>query len=34
MGGSREIVDSYLAAVFGITGLVVAAYAVQTTLRL
>lgn len=34
MGGSRGIVDAYLAAVFGITGLIVAAYTVQTTLRL
>lgn len=34
MGGSKGLVDAYLAAIFGITGLVVTAYAVQATLRL
>ena len=34
LGGSTALVDAYLAAVIGITGLVVAAYTVQTTLRL
>jgi ABC-2 type transport system permease protein len=34
MGGRKGLVDAYLAAVFGITGLVVAAYTVQATLRL
>ena len=34
MGGSKGLVDAYLAAVFGITGLVVAVYTVQATLRL
>jgi ABC-2 type transport system permease protein len=34
LGGSQGLVDAYLGAVFGITGLVVAAYTVQTTLRL
>jgi ABC-2 type transport system permease protein len=34
LGGSAGLVDSYLAAVLGITGLVVAVYTVQTTLRL
>jgi ABC-2 type transport system permease protein len=34
MGGTGAIVDAYLAAVFGITGLVAAAYTVQATLRL
>ncbi|GAA0224640.1 ABC transporter permease [Cryptosporangium japonicum] len=34
LGGSAGIVDSYLAAVFGIMGLTIAAYTVQATLRL
>jgi ABC-2 type transport system permease protein len=34
LGGHSGLVDAYLAAVFGITGLVVAAYTVQATLRL
>jgi ABC-2 type transport system permease protein len=34
MGGRKGLVDAYLAAVFGITGLIAAAYAVQATLRL
>ncbi|HEY1484462.1 MAG TPA: ABC transporter permease, partial [Micromonosporaceae bacterium] len=34
LGGSKGLVDAYLAAVIGITGLVIAAYAVQATLRL
>jgi ABC-2 type transport system permease protein len=34
LGGSKGIVDAYLAAVFAITGLVAAAYTVQATLRL
>jgi len=34
MGGRKGLVDTYLAAVFGITGLVAAAYTVQATLRL
>lgn len=34
MGGSKGLVDAYLAAVFGITGLVAACYTVQATLRL
>ncbi|MFC7483458.1 hypothetical protein ACFQX7_30410 [Luedemannella flava] len=34
LGGSAAIVDAYLGAVLGITGLVVAAYTVQATLRL
>lgn len=34
LGGSRGIGDAYLAVVFGITGLIAAAYAVQATLRL
>jgi ABC-2 type transport system permease protein len=34
MGGHKGLVDAYLAATFGITGLVVAAYTVQATLRL
>jgi ABC-2 type transport system permease protein len=34
MGGRKGLVDAYLAAVFGITGLVAAAYTVQATLRL
>jgi ABC-2 type transport system permease protein len=34
MGGSKGLVDAYLAAVFGITGLVAAVYTVQATLRL
>ncbi len=34
LGGSSGLVDAYLAAVIGITGLVVGVYTVQTTLRL
>jgi ABC-2 type transport system permease protein len=34
MGGRKGLVDAYLAAVFGITGLLAAAYTVQSTLRL
>jgi ABC-2 type transport system permease protein len=34
MGGPGALVDSYLAAVFGIVGLVAACYTVQVTLRL
>lgn len=34
LGGAKGLVDAYLAAVFGITGLVAAIYTVQTTLRL
>jgi ABC-2 type transport system permease protein len=34
MGGSGALIDAYLGAVFGITGLVAAAYTVQATLRL
>lgn len=34
MGGRKGLQDAYLAAVFGITGLVAAAYTVQATLRL
>jgi ABC-2 type transport system permease protein len=34
MGGRKAFVDSYLAAVFGIIGLVAAAYTVQSTLRM
>jgi ABC-2 type transport system permease protein len=34
LGGRKGIADAFLAAVIGITGLVVAAYAVQATLRL
>jgi ABC-2 type transport system permease protein len=34
MGGRKVLVDSYLAAVFGIIGLVAACYTVQVTLRL
>lgn len=34
MGGSKGLVDAYIATVFGITGLVVTAYTVQATLRL
>jgi len=34
MGGHKGLVDTFLAAVFGITGLVAAAYTVQATLRL
>jgi ABC-2 type transport system permease protein len=34
MGGRKAFVDSYLAAVFGIIGLVAAAYTVQATLRM
>lgn len=34
MGGRKAVVDEYLAAVFGIMGLVVAAYTVQAVLRL
>jgi ABC-2 type transport system permease protein len=34
MGGRKGLVDAFLAAVFGITGLVAAAYTVQATLRL
>lgn len=34
MGGSKGLVDAYLAAVLGITGLMAAAYTVQATLRL
>ncbi len=34
LGGSKGLVDAYLAAVLGITGLVAAVYTVQTTLRL
>lgn len=34
MGGAKSMVDMYLAAVFGVTGMVVAAFAVQATLRL
>ena len=34
MGGSKGLVDSYLAATLGITGLVAAAYTVQATQRL
>jgi ABC-2 type transport system permease protein len=34
LGGTGALVDAYLAAVLGITGLVVAAYTVQATLRL
>jgi ABC-2 type transport system permease protein len=34
MGGRKGLVDAYLAAVFGITGLIAAAYTVQATLRL
>jgi ABC-2 type transport system permease protein len=34
MGGRKALVDSFLAAVFGITGLVAAVYTVQATLRL
>jgi ABC-2 type transport system permease protein len=34
LGGHKALVDAYLAAVFGITGLVVAAYTTQATLRL
>lgn len=34
MGGRKGLVDAYLAAVFGIIGLVAAAYTVQATLRL
>jgi len=34
MGGRKGLQDAYLAAVFGITGLTAAAYAVQATLRL
>jgi ABC-2 type transport system permease protein len=34
LGGSKALADAYLAAVFGIVGLVVAAYPVQVSLRL
>ena len=34
MGGRKGVVDAFLAAVFGIMGLVVAAYTVQATLRM
>ena len=34
LGGSSAMIDAYLGAVLGITGLVVAAYTVQSTLRL
>jgi ABC-2 type transport system permease protein len=34
MGGRKALVDSFLAAVFGITGVVAAVYTVQATLRL
>jgi ABC-2 type transport system permease protein len=34
MGGRKGLVDAYLAAVLGITGLTAAAYTVQATLRL
>jgi ABC-2 type transport system permease protein len=34
MGGSNGITDAFLAAIFGITGMVAAAYTVQATLRL
>lgn len=34
MGGSKALVDAFLAAVFGIIGLTAAAYTVQATLRL
>jgi ABC-2 type transport system permease protein len=34
LGGSSTLVDAYLAAVLGITGLVVAGYTVQATMRL
>lgn len=34
LGGSKGVLDAYLAAVFGITGLTVGAYTVQATLRL
>jgi ABC-2 type transport system permease protein len=34
LGGRKGLSDAYLAAVFGITGLVAAAYTVQATLRL
>jgi ABC-2 type transport system permease protein len=34
MGGRKGLVDAFLAAVFGIVGLVAAAYSVQATLRL
>ena len=34
MGGSSGITDAFLAAIFGITGMVAAAYTVQATLRL
>jgi len=34
MGGRKGLIDMYFAAVFGITGVVVAAYTVQATLRL
>jgi ABC-2 type transport system permease protein len=34
LGGHKGLVDAYLAAVFGIVGLVAAAYTVQATLRL
>ncbi len=34
MGGSKGLVDAYLATTMGFTGLVAAAYTVQTTLRL
>jgi ABC-2 type transport system permease protein len=34
MGGRKGLADAYLATVFGLTGMVVAAYTVQATLRL
>jgi ABC-2 type transport system permease protein len=34
MGGSKGLTDAFLAAIFGFTGMVVAAYTVQATLRL
>ena len=34
MGGHNGLTDAFLAAIFGITGMVAAAYTVQTTLRL
>jgi ABC-2 type transport system permease protein len=34
MGGSKGLTDAFLAAIFGITGMVAAAYTIQATLRL
>jgi ABC-2 type transport system permease protein len=34
MGGAKGLTDAFLAAIFGITGMVAAAYSIQATLRL